>query len=177
MSQEVTECYLGLGSNVGDPVANIKLACSKISEAPAIDLMKTSPLYQSSAMTLEAEDKQPDYVNAVVKCMVSCPPLKLLSIVKSMEQEMGRIANAAKWAARIIDIDILLMEEVTWNSPELKLPHPGLTLRPFVLYPLRDLAPKLQLPGGLSIQKYADSVKDIWNTTLLKSPLNELIAK
>lgn len=172
--QEISECYLGLGSNLGDPVANIDFACEKLSKLAALDLVKVSPLYQSSAMTLitdgtdGTDEVQPNYVNATVKCLVSCPPPQLLSIAKSIEQEMGRIADEVKWGARIIDIDILFIKGFALQTPDLKIPHPGLTLRPFVLYPLRDIEPELQLTTEKTVSDYADGVQDDWNTTLLK---------
>ena len=184
-----TECYLALGSNLTNnlyctPVDSIKLACRKIAEASAIKLIDRSPLYRSSAMTLDGTEEQPDYVNAVLKCKVTCPPLELLTVLKSIEKEMGRNTDVARWTARLIDIDILWMDGIILDTQELKLPHPGLTLRPFVLYPLRDIAPELQLldttDGSnskytkhtkytkyISVEEYAKKVKDQWNTSII----------
>ncbi|MCH9664642.1 MAG: 2-amino-4-hydroxy-6-hydroxymethyldihydropteridine diphosphokinase [Gammaproteobacteria bacterium] len=175
------ECYLGLGSNLANnlssttPIDNIKLVCRKIADAFAIELIDTSPLYRSSAMALDGTEVQPDYVNAVIKCMVTCSPLELLRVLKSIEKKMGRNTDAARWTARVIDIDILWMDGIILDTQELKIPHPGLTLRPFVLYPLRDIAPELQLldttDGSnskyISVEEYAHKVKDQWNTSII----------
>lgn len=173
MSSPTAECYLGLGSNLGDPVANIKLACDKLASPtiPALELLEVSPLYTSSAMTLDNSTAQGDYVNAVAKCALHCPPPELLSITKALESAMGRAADRVRWAARVIDLDILFIKDVTIQTADLQIPHPGLTMRPFVLYPLRDLAPDLQLAPGKSVSYYADKVKDDWNTTLIEKTL------
>lgn len=180
MSQDSHECYLGLGSNLnsnlansldndlGDPAANIKLACDELAKSSAVDLLEVSPLYKSSAMTLEHSEEQNDYVNAVAKCMTHRPPLELLAVIKSIEQAMGRQVDAAKWSARVIDIDILFIKDVVMQTDDLTIPHPGIYLRPFVLYPWRDLAAELQLTAGKSVRDYANEVKDEWNTTLLE---------
>ena len=179
-----TECYLGLGSNLANnlsstPIDNIKLACRKIADAPVIKLIDTSPLYRSSAMALDGTEEQPDYVNSVLKCKVTCPPLELLRVLKSIEKEMGRNIDVARWTARLIDIDILWMDGIILDTQELNIPHPGLTLRPFVLYPLRDIAPELQLLDStdgssntkytkyISVEEYAKKVKDQWNTSII----------
>lgn len=167
--------YLGLGSNLNNPVQQIADACQNLQQSSSITLVDKSPLYESMAMT-SSDEQQPNYINSVVKCQVTCSPLELLNIVKEIEQRMGRKPEVKRWQARLIDIDILWFENVSMNSKELTIPHPGLINRPFALLPLRDLEPDLELgyrsdmPSEDSSTKYkvrdlALKIKDEWNTT------------
>jgi len=90
---------------------------------------------------------QPDYVNAVMSITTSLTPLALLDILQSIEQQQGRVRGAERWGPRTLDLDLLLYAEQVINLPRLKIPHPGLHERSFVLYPLFEIAPSLVIPG------------------------------
>ena len=167
-------CYLGLGGNLGSPIKKFQDACTELAASDAVQLLEISPLYGSAAMTLAGAEPQPDYINAVLKCQIDCSPLQLLRLVKEVEAKLGRESakdKQARWEPRSIDIDILLVESVTINSEQLSIPHPGLTQRPFVFYPLLDLAPDLLMPDGKLLKDLTAQVKDEWNTHKLSDKI------
>ncbi len=163
------KCYLGLGSNLQAPIKQILAAYEKIKSIKEIHSLAISSLYESLAMTLDNQDnkiKQPNYINAVVSCITEMQGHQLLNALQSIEDEMGRVRDA-RWDSRVIDIDILLMEDVRINTKELAIPHPGLLKRPFVLLPLAELEPNLVLPNGMKSKDYVGTVSDDWNTKML----------
>lgn len=136
--------YIGLGSNLHSPAEQIKTARRTIKSVEGIKELSFSPLYVSSPM---GPQDQPDYVNAVMSISTVWPPLKLLDHLQAIERAHGRIRNGQRWCARTLDLDILLYDEEVIDLPELKVPHPGIADRPFVLYPLNDCAPDIEIPG------------------------------
>lgn len=130
--------YLGLSSNLGDRGVNIKQALAML--APEITVTKVSPVYETKPMYVEG---QPDFFNAVCEAMTELSPEDMLKKIKSVEKEMGEHEHNAP---RAIDIDLLLYGDQIIDTPELKVPHPGLRERDFVLQPLSDIAPDLPDP-------------------------------
>jgi 2-amino-4-hydroxy-6-hydroxymethyldihydropteridine diphosphokinase len=105
--------------------------------------LRASSLYQNAALA----PPQPDYINAVAELNTTLPVLELLAALQAIEQQQGRARTAERWASRVLDLDLLLYGELCLTLPSLQLPHPGLATRTFVLVPLMELNPQLQVPG------------------------------
>ena len=139
MDQPAT-IYLALGSNLGDRFANLQAAVAAL--PPAVRVLERSPIYETPPWGFT---DQPAFLNMAVKGETDLAPLELLSHLKDLEIQLGRLP-AVRWGPRLIDIDILFHAELVLDTPGLVLPHPSLHLRPFVLVPLADLAPDLVHP-------------------------------
>ena len=146
---EPVRVYIGLGSNLDGPKQQIRRALSCLSRLPSIQLTNTSCLYRSPPM---GPSDQPDYINAVAEMMATCPPLDLLGLLQDQEQQQGRQRQGLKWGPRTLDLDLLLFGRQRIEQDRLCVPHPGLAERPFVLYPLAEIAPDLDIPGHGPIQ-------------------------
>ncbi len=137
-------CYLGLGSNLNDPAAQLRCALSTFSASADVTLVATSRWYQNPAV---GPGEQPDYLNGVIAIDTDLSPEQLLSVCQAVETAQGRVRDV-RWGARTLDVDLLLYGNKVVNLPHLQIPHPRLRERNFVLYPLADLAPGLVLPDG-----------------------------
>lgn len=144
----MTRVYLGLGSNLDAPLGNLRSARKAISNEPRICEIAFSSFYQSPPM---AGMNQPDYINAVMAIETDLPALELLATMQKIENQHGRI-RSQRWGARTLDIDILLFGDEILDLPDLKIPHYGIAERAFVLQPLFEIAPDLEIPtlGKLS---------------------------
>ena len=129
-------CYLGLGSNLGDSRKNIRQAIEMISHIVDVELISVSHFYETAAWGVE---NQPDFINAAVRINTELQPLKLLDELQSIEYKLGRV-RLEHWGARTIDIDILYIDGVTIENERLKIPHPYLFDRDFVLIPLNEIS-------------------------------------
>lgn len=138
--------YLGLGSNIGDSRDNFRAALDLLEQRKALCVVAVSSLYGSKAYGVE---DQPDFTNAVIEARTNLEPLELLRACKAVEQELGRVPSF-RWGPRLIDIDLLIYDNESFESPDLTLPHTGLMVRPFVLVPLAEVAPDLVMPSGAS---------------------------
>ena len=127
--------YIGLGSNVGDRRGNLMEA------AEALDALRTSSIYETAPQG-EVVD-QPDFLNAVVEIETDLGPEELLAECKRIEAELGRVTGGVRHGPRPIDVDILLLGDLEYESERLRVPHRDLETRRFVLEPLRELAPEL----------------------------------
>jgi 2-amino-4-hydroxy-6-hydroxymethyldihydropteridine diphosphokinase len=132
------KAFLGLGANIGNREANLRLALRWLARECAV--IAVSSLYRSAAVVLEGAPQGPDYLNAACEIETALAPEDLLRFVKEVEYEIGR-RPAARWAPRVIDIDILLWGDTVITSTDLSIPHPLLAERNFVLVPLAELAP------------------------------------
>lgn len=138
------EAYIGLGSNLDDPVAHVTQARLAIAAMPGASEVGFSPLYCSQPV---GPQDQPDYINAVMRIATELEPLVLLRALQAIENRQGRL-RLVRWGARTLDLDILLYDQQIINLPELIVPHPELANRSFVLYPLADLAAAdMPIPG------------------------------
>jgi 2-amino-4-hydroxy-6-hydroxymethyldihydropteridine diphosphokinase len=137
-------CYIGLGSNLADPVQQIERARVAIRSMHGVAERSFSSLYRSKPM---GPQDQPDYVNAVMAIATRLPALDLLRALQAIETLQGRVRRGERWGPRTLDVDILLYGGEQLNSPELTVPHPGIAARAFVLYPLHEIAPGLIIPG------------------------------
>ncbi len=136
--------YIGVGSNQGEPGAQLSRAFAQVAQIPATRVLMTSPIYRSRPF---GPVKQPDYANAVVGVLTQLEPLVLLSELQAIELAQGRPRERERWGPRVIDLDLLVYGQLRCAEPELTVPHPGIVERNFVLYPLADIAPDLQIPG------------------------------
>ncbi len=136
--------YIGLGSNLGQPREHIQSALQALSKLPDSTELICSPWYGSKAI---GPGTQADYINAVAAVKTHLTPASLLEQLQAIETEHGR-QREIRWGARTLDLDLLLYDSVIMKTDTLELPHPEMTNRNFVLYPLSDLAPSLQLPNG-----------------------------
>lgn len=141
MPKLTVRAYLGLGSNMGDPVANVHHAVQALDDAPGLAVAAVSPIFQTEPQGMR---EQAWFANCVVSLDVdsSRSPEWLLDVLSGIEAQMGRVRDE-RWGPRTIDIDILLFGDVEWNSPRLQIPHPRMFERAFVLIPLMHLAPEL----------------------------------
>jgi 2-amino-4-hydroxy-6-hydroxymethyldihydropteridine diphosphokinase len=140
----LTTAYIGLGSNLELPVAQIKSARLAILGLDGIKERAFSNLYASAPM---GPQDQPEYVNAVIALETSLSALDLLHALQAIEQAHGRVRGKQRWGARTLDLDLLLYGDQQIDLPELTVPHPGIADRPFVLYLLLECAPDLIIPG------------------------------
>lgn len=136
--------YIGVGSNLEEPRAQVLKACRELAQLPLTRLELTSPLYRSRPMGPIA---QPDFVNAVAGLLTQLEAPALLAELRALEAALGRPATHQHWGPRVIDLDLLSYGRERRAGPGLTLPHPGIPERNFVLYPLADIAPDLDIPG------------------------------
>ena len=150
-------CYLGLGGNLGDRIKNLRAAIELIKKISGVKILKISSFYETAAWGVE---NQPDFLNAAIKIYSELEPLNLLDELQKIEIELGRVRKE-HWGARTIDIDILLADDLKINSERLKIPHPYLFERDFVLIPLAEIFPKLKFKlHGDRVKKFFGSPKD-----------------
>ena len=135
--------YVGIGSNLQDPVAQVKEAFAALGHLPRTQLLKCSSLYRSAPVGYA---DQPDFVNAVASLETALKPVDLLSQLQTIERNQGR-KRSFKNAPRSLDLDLLLVDQVTLDLPHLKIPHPRMHERAFVLEPLLEIAPTIDIPG------------------------------
>lgn len=146
--------YIGIGSNVGEPKAQVESAIDALDALPGTGLKARSRLYASRAL---GPVSQPDFVNAVARIETGLAPHELIEALHAIERAHGRVRDGTRWGPRRLDLDILLYGDRSFDEGGLKVPHPELTRRSFVLYPLAEVAPGLVVPGA--------------------GPLDELLAK
>lgn len=144
--------HIGLGSNLDDPQSQVKAAIERLGDLPDTLLVAVSPLYRSAPL---GRADQPFYVNAVAALITRLGAVDLLDLLIGIETGMGRVRDGERWGPRVIDLDLLVFAGQQLDQPGLRVPHPGISSRNFVLYPLRDLAPDLWVPGQGRVAKLA----------------------
>ncbi len=149
--------YLGLGSNVGNSVANLRAAVDAL-EAADVRIVARAAIYVTAPQG-EVLD-QPDFMNSALKIETHLEPLDLLDLCKRIERELGRDPEGRRHGPRPIDIDLLLLGDRAFESDRLTLPHREIATRRFVLQPLLEIEPDLALPDGTRIDSLADAVAD-----------------
>ena len=135
----MTRAYLGIGSNLGDRVANLQLAVDALASTSGIAVVAVSPVYETEPVGGPPQD---DFLNAVVAVETDLGPRELLAVCAVIEQDAHRVRDV-RWGPRTLDVDILLVEGVQVDEPDLQVPHPRMHDRAFVLAPLDDVAPDL----------------------------------
>ncbi len=136
--------YVGVGSNLNEPRAQVRSAVERLAQLPVTRVVLTSRLYASRPF---GPVEQPDFVNAVVGLLTRLEAPALFAHLRAMEAAMGRPEKRQRWGPRVIDLDLLSYGFEQRQEASLTLPHPGIVERNFVLYPLAEIAPDLDLPG------------------------------
>ena len=149
--------YLGLGSNEGDRLGNLRSARDALA-AHGVDVLASSSVYETAPQG-EVLD-QPDFLNACLRVRTALAPEELLEAAKAVERELGRVPGGVRHGPRPIDVDVLLLGDLSLRSERLSLPHPEVTSRRFVLEPLLELDPSLSLPDGGRLAASLDAVLD-----------------
>ena len=135
MTAEVRRAFLALGSNLGDRWAHLRAAVAGL---PAAEVAAVSPVYETEPVG--GPGGQGAYLNAVVELRTARSPRALLELGQALEQGAGRV-RAERWGPRPLDVDVLLVGDLSVDEPDLVVPHPRMWERAFVLVPLHDLAP------------------------------------
>lgn len=140
----VIRAFVGLGSNLDDPRAQLRRALQALTELPETQCAAHSSLYRSAPL---GGFDQPDYLNAVAALDTRMPASALLAALQAIEQRQGRVRGTQRWQSRTLDLDLLLYGDMQLRDAALTVPHPGISARAFVLYPLQEIAPGLIVPG------------------------------
>ena len=135
--------YICLGSNLQDPAHQLRIALVALSELPGTRLLRHSSLYRTPPW---GREDQPSFVNAVAEIETDASPRELLALLQQLEQRAGR-DRVSKWGPRVLDLDLLLYADREIADGSLRVPHPHLHERAFVLVPLAELMPTLAVPG------------------------------
>jgi 2-amino-4-hydroxy-6-hydroxymethyldihydropteridine diphosphokinase len=135
--------YVGVGSNLADPQSQVRRALEALGRLPGSRLIASSPLYRTRPL---GDVVQPAFVNAVAGLLTQSTPEELLAALRNLERELGREPPRERWGPRVIDLDLLVVGREERATESLTLPHAGIAERDFVLYPLADVAPDLDVP-------------------------------
>jgi len=160
--------YIAIGSNLNDPKRQVLTAFERIATLPQTRLEARSRLYRARPM---GPQNQPDFVNAAAAVLTQLTPRGLLDSMLAIERALGR-DRRERWGPRVIDLDLIWFADAPIDEPGLQVPHPGVSDRNFVLYPLADIAPDVRIPGhgwvsdlkaragaeGLTLMETSDSV-------------------
>jgi len=149
------KAYIGLGTNLGDKVENIKLALKKIERLPQTSLVKTAGLYETEPWGYSEQDW---FLNTVCEITTNLTPEELLDALLTIENEMGRV-RTIKYGPRIIDLDLLWYEGYSCQGEKLTLPHPRITERAFVVLPLLEVWPTAVV-NGVILKEIAPKLRD-----------------
>jgi len=149
--------YLGLGSNEGDRLANLRAARDAL-VLHEVAVEASSSVYETAPQG-EVLD-QPDFLNAALRVRTALGPEELLDAAKAVERDLGREPGGLRHGPRPIDVDVLLLGDLEYSSARLSLPHREVTSRRFVLEPLVELDPELALPDGTPLASQLDAVRD-----------------
>lgn len=149
--------YVALGSNLDDPVAQVRRAFDRLQHLKDTSLIQRSTLYASDPMGIT---DQPAFVNAAAGLLSQRPARELLEDLQGIERDMGRVKRE-RWGPRIIDLDLIWISGPAIDEPDLCLPHRGVSSRNFVLYPLAEIAPELLLPGHGRVRELAARVSPL----------------
>jgi len=141
------ECFIAVGSNLDDPARQVRQGFAAMARLPDTVLVKTSSLYANPPI---GPPDQPDYINAVVCLQTDLPPDVLLRALKELEQAAGRQAGRI-WGERVLDLDILTYGDLVLEQDRLRIPHPEIAQRRFVLVPWLEIAPAATLPDGRAV--------------------------
>ena len=135
--------YVGIGSNLDDPASRVRRAFGQLGDLPRTRLVAVSSLWRTPPV---GPVDQPPFVNAVAGLLTQLAPRALLAALLEAERVQGR-RREIRWGPRTLDLDLLVHGQAMLEEPGLTLPHPEMTRRAFVLYPLVEVAPDLQVPG------------------------------
>lgn len=163
----MTVAYIGIGNNLGDKERFIQRALDALSHMTGINLLRVASLYETAPWGNTDQDW---YLNTVAEIDTTFSPRELLSTLLSIENNLGR-TREEKWGPRTMDLDLLLYGSKVINNPHLRVPHPRMTERAFVLVPLAELCPDLVLPNGLGVKELAEETSK--NQDIKRFPQNQ----
>lgn len=143
----MTRSFLGLGSNLGERLDNLREAVGRLRERE-IEVRRSSRIYETAPVG--GPDGQGDFLNAVIEVDTDWDARALLDACLAVEEEMGRV-RSERWGPRVIDLDLLTFDDLTIDEPDLVVPHPRMHERMFVLAPLLELDADPMLPGGRAV--------------------------
>ena len=148
--------FVALGSNLDDPERQVGRAFAALADVPQSRLVSRSSLYRSPPF---GPVVQPEFVNAVAGLLTTLDARAMLSELKALERRLGRETPVVRWGPRRIDLDLLIHGDARVDEPEIQVPHPGLAERAFVLVPLAEIAPDLEVPGVGRVRTLASRVE------------------
>ncbi|GLX84168.1 2-amino-4-hydroxy-6-hydroxymethyldihydropteridine diphosphokinase [Thalassotalea loyana] len=152
----MAKVFIGIGSNLSSPIEQVQRAIATLKTLEHCQFIKSSSIYGSKPM---GPQDQPDYINAVAQIETTLSPLELLDKLQAIELAFGRERiKGNRWGARIIDLDILLIDDLVIDSERLTVPHYGMQEREFVLLPLVEIEPNLILPDGSNLQTLSNNI-------------------
>lgn len=134
--------FVGVGSNLDDPASQVTRGIATLGAVPEVELLSRSSLYLSAPI---GPVDQPDFVNAVVQIETTLSAQELLRVLQKIERLHGR-KRGMRWGPRVLDLDLLIYDDEVIDELRLKVPHPGIARRNFVLLPLREIAPEFVIP-------------------------------
>ncbi|RDY29441.1 2-amino-4-hydroxy-6-hydroxymethyldihydropteridine diphosphokinase [Romboutsia weinsteinii] len=161
----MNKAYLGIGTNMGDRLNNLKCACEILNDNDSITISKKSKLYETKAWGYTEQD---DFLNMCVEIETTISPEELLMVCQEVEQKLHR-ERVIRWGPRTIDVDILFFNDIKLKCEDLEIPHPRIQDRAFVLIPLMDLDENLSIENK-SIRLYLENL-----TNKEKSEVKEFI--
>jgi 2-amino-4-hydroxy-6-hydroxymethyldihydropteridine diphosphokinase len=141
--------YIGVGSNIGDSRARVRDAFTALGAIARTQLVARSRLYRTAPF---GPVQQGDFINAAAGLLTQLSAAELHAAIRGIETAAGRV-RAERWGPRTLDLDLLVFGDQRIDTPELTVPHPGIAERGFVLAPLADIAPTLQVPGAGRIEE------------------------
>jgi 2-amino-4-hydroxy-6-hydroxymethyldihydropteridine diphosphokinase len=142
------ETGLSLGSNLGDRLENLRAARARLCALPGVRLLATAPVYETEPVGVKAEFRHLAFLNTVLILDGDWPPAEWRRVTAQIEDDLGRVRGADKFAPRMLDLDLLYVGDHCLDEGGLIIPHPRWMLRRFVLQPLADVRPDLVLPGN-----------------------------
>ncbi len=157
--------YIGIGTNMGDRMANLREALERLRKSPDCRVRMISKVYETAPIGYTEQDS---FLNIALELETEFSPEELLAFTASIETEMGR-KRLIHWGPRVIDLDILIFQGVRMDTEKLSIPHPRITERAFVMVPLLEIGPELELEGT-KLKQYLEKIEDqkinIWPETL-----------
>ena len=157
MSSLWVPVYVAIGSNLNEPSDQVRKAFDALASLAKTRLISRSRLYRSAPL---GPKDQPEFVNAAAGLLTQLSARELLVQLKDLERKLGRDVPVLRWGPRVIDLDLLVYAAERINETDLTVPHPGVPVRNFVLYPLQDIAAELNIPGHGSVAQLAARVGD-----------------
>lgn len=152
----MTAAFIGLGANLGDPQRQVQQAFQELDAIPHTRVVRTSSLYRSAPLGYA---EQPSFVNAVAEVETGLPAERLLAELQAIEAAHGRRRSFAN-APRTLDLDLLLFGNAAVDAPGLKIPHPRMHERAFVLRPLVEIAEDITIPGRGPAMAFLETCKN-----------------
>lgn len=163
----MSQAFISMGSNLGNPVLNLSEALKKINSIKGITVIRVSSIYLTEPVGYE---DQPWFHNCAAELETILSPDQLLTALQNIENELGR-ERIIRWGPRTVDLDILLYDRLLTNSDQLIIPHPRMEGRSFVMIPLAEIAGEALFPDGRSINE----VKNKLDSTKKYSCIRERI--